>query len=346
MAREAREKTLKAHVGNRTGRGLRPIMTNLNGDNSWLASFPRPAAECDALDKAYYHVVIEPWLVEPGAMITLGEWFSRLDRNCVAVATDGAGVNALVREIEDAAGSPGREEATVDAIVIGHYIGDHANRDTLLTFSPAIPVFTAPIVTKTISGFNHFERVVEMSVFGSGTSWKATHSKLPLPSWLSFISLKLTTFNYGLALAWSHGEDEGADSELKNEAILFFPHGWELNSVRDKQCIEDLLVSEPPLRVLAMMHPLKEGFAWGMRIVSGVRAGLRLWQMAKPAYWLNTADQELLYSGAIMKGVWDARHTLSWGLKMEQLDKGGADVARLDPPNFVDLENGYNYVLE
>ena len=322
-------------------------MTNLNGDNSWLASFPRSATERDALGKAFYHVVIEPWLVEPGIMVTLGEWFSRLDRNCVAAATDGAGVDALVRELEDAAGSPGGKNATVDAIIVGHWIGDHANRDTLLTFNPSIPVFTAPIAAKTISGFNHFERVVEMPIFDTGiSSWKATHLGPPLPSWLSFISLKLAAFSYGLALTRSHEEDEGCDNELKNETILFFPHGWELNSARDKQCIEDFLVSDPPLRIIAMMHPLKEGFTWGMRTVSGVRAGLQLWRMAKPAHWLNTADQELLYTGAMMKGVWDVRHTLSWGLKMEQLDKGGADVARLDTPNFVDLENGYNYVLE
>lgn len=40
----------------------RPLLTVLNGDNSWLMSFPRPPSERTPQDKTFYHIVLDPWL--------------------------------------------------------------------------------------------------------------------------------------------------------------------------------------------------------------------------------------------------------------------------------------------
>ena len=349
MAEEARKRTLRAHLRSQAGNGLRPIMTNLNEDSSWLVSFPHPAAERDTFGKAYYHVVMEPWLTEPGEMVALWKWFGCVQRNCVAAATNGAAVDVLVREIEDITGSPGREKAGVDAIIVGHTNDDHMDRETLITFRPSIPVFTGPGVSKKIAEWNHFEHLVDMATFGSGSSsWRTNHSGSPLPGWLNFISFELNNYNFGLAMVWTHKDDGVSDyDEYKHEAIMYFPHGWNARGDQDRKCIEDFLVSDPPLRTLAIMHPLKDTIVWGMRFGDGVQTGLRLWRMAKPAHWVNTADQELQLSGVFMKGVYNPRHTLAWGLFMERMGKGGSeDISELDRPNFVDLVNGYNYILE
>ena len=334
-----------------TGDHLRPIMTNLNGDSSWLISFPRPTAERDALGKAYYHVALEPWLTEPGEIVLLARWFDHVQRNCVAAATDGAAVDALVREIEYAAGSSNQERAGVDAIIVAHTNEDHMHRETLVTFSPSIPVFTGPGVSQKITEWNYFELVIDMGTFGTGVpSWRENHPGPPLPGWLSFISLELRDQNFGIAMVWTHRDNEGSgDNTLKHESILYFPHSWHAHGEKDRRCVEDFLVSDPPLHTLAIMHPLKEVIVWGITFATGVKAGIQLWRSAKPTHWLNTGDHEILLSGLFMKGVWCIRHTLAWGLYMERLGKGQSGSENengVDKPNFTDLDNGYNYVLE
>ncbi|RYP66176.1 hypothetical protein DL771_007952 [Monosporascus sp. 5C6A] len=334
MPTENRQETLRAHIDN--GRnGLRPVMTSINGDNSWLISFPRPAAERVSVGRSYYHVVLEPWLTEPGDMVLMAPWFSRAQRNCVAAATDGASVDAVVREIEQAAGSTRPAAAGVDAIFVGHTAADHAHRQTLLTFAPSVPVFAVPAAAKTISGWSHFDRVVEIATFDGTFSWRASFPGAPLPGWLSVMSLKTHSLCFGFALVWSLDDEN-------HEAILSFPHGF--RSDRDASVVRGLLDTRPPLRILAMMHPLKESFFWRILLCPGVRNGLQLWRTARPKYWVNTGDMELIHGGLLMWGVNDKRHTLDWALKLEQIEtRGDANLAR---PNFVNIENGACYVLE
>ncbi|RYP77567.1 hypothetical protein DL770_007068 [Monosporascus sp. CRB-9-2] len=334
MPTEDRQKTLRAHIDN--GRnGLRPVMTSINGDNSWLISFPRPVAEHVSAGRSYYHVVLEPWLAEPGYSVFVAPWFSRTHRNCVAAATDGASVDAVVREIEQAAGSTGHAAAGVDAIFICYAGADHGDRQTLLTFAPSVPVFADPAAAKTISGWGHFDRVVDIATFDGTSSWQASHPGAPLPGWLSVMSLKTHFHCFGFALVWSHDDE-------KHEVILSFPHGF--RPEKDTSVVGSLLGASPPLRILAMMHPLKESFVWGTLMSPGVRNGLQLWRMAGPKYWVNTGDMEFIYAGVFMWGVYDKRHTLDWALKLEQNEtRADAHLAR---PGLVNIENGACYVLE
>ena len=101
-----------------------------------------------------------------------------------------------------------------------------------------------------------------MPTFGSGSaSWRARHPGPPLPGWLNSISLEVREINFGLVMAWTHKNDEGSrDDGFKHESILNFPHSWNVHSGQDRRCVEGFLkkkVSDPPLRTLAMMHPLK-----------------------------------------------------------------------------------------
>ncbi|RYP43003.1 hypothetical protein DL768_010145 [Monosporascus sp. mg162] len=42
---------------------------------------------------------------------------------------------------------------------------DHGDRQNLLTFAPSVPVFAVPGAAKTISGWGHFDRVVDIAAF-------------------------------------------------------------------------------------------------------------------------------------------------------------------------------------
>src|SRR5437868_2345411 len=68
---ENRSKILK-ELSNKNPDQLRPILTNLNGDNSWLISLPRPSAGGASNStpnktkaKAYFHILQDAWLSGP-----------------------------------------------------------------------------------------------------------------------------------------------------------------------------------------------------------------------------------------------------------------------------------------
>lgn len=88
---------LQAHFANRNATP-RPILTSLNGDNSWLISFPRPPADrIRHGSKAYFHVVSDAWLTRD---ISVGSsWVINLRHPTAPAIPDGSAVEALVQEI-------------------------------------------------------------------------------------------------------------------------------------------------------------------------------------------------------------------------------------------------------
>jgi hypothetical protein len=87
----------------------RPILTSLNGDNSWLLSFPRPPTDRTATGKAYFHIVHDPWLAGPE--IQYASWLIYLNLAAPAAVSNGEGVEAVVRGIEEKARQAGIVEA-------------------------------------------------------------------------------------------------------------------------------------------------------------------------------------------------------------------------------------------
>ncbi|KAK7714723.1 hypothetical protein SLS63_011614 [Diaporthe eres] len=259
---------LRSYFGSAPEQPLRPILTSLNGDGSWLMSFPLPPAELRQENKVgrkrFYHVAVDPWLRGPATMVS--PWLVFIERTEPAAVSDGAGVGAVVREIEELAAAA-RGEAfdadadaqppLVDAIFIKLHLLDHLHQPTLETFDKRIPVFATPQAAPTIRDWGHFDTVVEtrdymrnngdgsvdrsastapgMPAAGHGSHWKTFHPGKPLPEWLSVFRLA-SDWEVELAtvLVWSHkGHSNHQESGTRNEQhefIINTPHGVDVNT--------------------------------------------------------------------------------------------------------------------
>ncbi|KKY38986.1 hypothetical protein UCDDA912_g01018 [Diaporthe ampelina] len=102
----------------------------------------------------------------------LSPWLVFIERTEPASVSDGAGVDMLVREIEQsAAAAQGEARAgdggaqlqppLLDAIFIRLHILDHLHRPTLETFDKRIPVFATAQAAPTIRAWGIFDTVVE-----------------------------------------------------------------------------------------------------------------------------------------------------------------------------------------
>ncbi|RYP11201.1 hypothetical protein DL765_007854 [Monosporascus sp. GIB2] len=309
---------------------FRPILTNLNGDSSWLMSFPRPIPERIITRRTFFHVAVDPWLVEtPG--IVLASWFSYVRRRAGATILNGAAVNAIVRNIEKAAGSSGHADASVDAICICNNGGDHMHYDTLTTFSPTVPVFVTPGPALFMPRWGHFTTITSIAKFDKASSWQTTHPGDPLPSWLNIMRVNTFKIPFGIAFIWSHG-----DVNLKHETFLYYPHGCKPDT---DEALSYFLESSPRPEILALMHPTKDVYRNESVVTSGVREGIKSWRKTNPKYWIVTHNGHVEYRGLATWGMRDQFRTLEWGLDM--LEKGEGHVpfstSRL---NLVEVRNG------
>ncbi|EWG49316.1 hypothetical protein FVEG_08882 [Fusarium verticillioides 7600] len=122
---ESPQETVTKHLSD-PSKPLRPILTSLNGDNSWLMSFPRPEAERAATGRVFYHLAFEPWL--NGAAHVGHPWFvhlARVEKEGISTFED---LENLIREIEEAASAhlPANAQAQestrqLDAILLGFF---------------------------------------------------------------------------------------------------------------------------------------------------------------------------------------------------------------------------------
>lgn len=165
--------SVKAHLAGHNAK-KRPLLTLLNGDNSWLMSFPRPPAERTLQDKAFYHVVLDPWLT--GDIVIGAPWLVSAQNPARGSIKDGTAVEDLVREIEAAANIPSsnnmnmtrgtsrirRSGSPIDAILLTSDFRDHTHKPTLLTFSSNIPVFATAAPAKVVRGWKYFASITEI----------------------------------------------------------------------------------------------------------------------------------------------------------------------------------------
>lgn len=325
---------------------LRPILTSINGDTTWLISFPRPRDDKQP-HKQYYHVLTDPWLKGDASM--LSSWFVHIKRSVAEAAADGTGVEEIVKGIEAAAISGEQNveasprEALLDAVLVNFHYLDHMHQPTLLTFDRSIPVFAAKEAYQTIRSWGHFEHVFLQQDFDPDMDggWQSIHPGSPLPEWLTVFRLKgHAELNFATVIVWSH-EDGAEVNQQKHEAILMSPHGIKV----DRPNLQTLFseASEPPLSSLAMLAALKDSFALGMRTTLGVAGSLAVERHIKPKYWVPMSDSRLTYSGLLMWLVWtnDVFRTLEDGLK-EEATAGKGESRR---PNLVDIESGDHLIL-
>lgn len=339
----ASQPSLKSSLDKQSA-GSRPILTSINGDATWLLSFPLPPNERQP-HKQFYHVLTDPWL--KGAASLLSSWFIHISRTAPTVAADGAGVDEIVREIEAAASRELSEEATpgqaaLDAIFVNFHYLDHMHQPTLLTFDRKIPVFAVQEAYTTICSWCHFEHVSLQQDFEPDMDggWQSAHPAGLLPKWLTVFRLRGDKeLNFATVAVWSH-EDGGQPGQQKHESILMSPHGIKV----DRPNLQALFskASEPPLSSLAMLAALKDSFAFGMRTTLGVAGSLAVERYIEPKYWVRMGDSHLAYRGLVMWLGWtnDIFRTLDDGLKEEAA--AGKGVSRR--PNFVDVDSG-GYVI-
>jgi hypothetical protein len=317
---------------------LRPILTSVNGDNSWLISFPRPAAERETAGKAYFHAVHDPWL--KGSATLISTWLVNIDLAAPASVTDGEGVEAVVREIESAAtGSPCTAPSPlVDVIFVNLDNIDHLHRPTLSTFDASIPVFAAPDASIALQEWGYFDTVVtNKEIQPDDGNWKTLHPGAPLPEWLTIFHMKgHHTLNFATAMIWSPDPNT-------HEALLYSPHGIATSEPSVRTLLHR---ATPAIKVLAIMHGLKESRTWGWLNTFGVQYGLPLYREAQAKYWVLTHNMPLRYSGIVMKGVTEIRRTLEWGLGWEKEEVEAAGRLEREEVNFVEVENGGFAVLE
>jgi hypothetical protein len=328
----------RAHLGSK--QDLRPIFTSLNGDNSWLLSFPRPEAERESSSKAYFHIVHDPWLNGPD--VQYSSWLIHLSLSSTPAVINGAGVEDLIFEIESAAAEAGivpdsqtrstEGHSPIDAILINFHYGDHLHVPTLLTFSSSIPVFTttdgAPIIEK----LNHFNTIATYTDLPA--SFLGTWNSLPrpplLPSYITLFRIQgHHELNFLTALLWS-------PTPSTYEVVLYSPHGLHTATPALQSFLHH---AEPEFETLALLHGLKESWTLNWQTTFGAKSGLELFRQSRARYWVSTHNDQLGYGGLVWWLVKDIFRTVEWALGQEKGDERGKDV------QVEEVKNGECFVL-
>jgi hypothetical protein len=330
-AATSRTQVLKSHFAQPEAI-LRPVITYINGDVAWLVSFPRPTSAKSANGRVYYHATTDPWFGQPARVLTSLLLEMKLGQDPGLPSR--AALDAAIVEIELAAGNslvPTNADPAVDAIFVTG-MAEHCHKESLLQFSTSTPVFAVAAAASSIASWGHFKIVVTMSSCDpSKTPWKEGHPGSPLPAWLTAFPPAVTRLNnFGLALITSASHSE-------NELILMAPHGISANEAS----IKGLATS---VKMLALVAPLKDGYAFGVQTVLGVKDGLAIGQTAGTQYYVRSGDfVSLKYRGFIGWFVSDVPRDLQWGL--DELRKELGPGKAIEQPTMVEVENGESYVF-
>ncbi|KAG6296559.1 hypothetical protein E4U09_001717 [Claviceps aff. purpurea] len=328
---------------------LRPLMVSLNGHNSWLLSFPRPWADQKQSGRAYYHVVLDPWLVGPTEL--LGSWFIHIDLPSSPALPTAAAVETAARQIEDLASEHVLKRrmsnevfnpsSYIDAILLSFHYYDHVHEATLRDFNVRVPVIATRQAANIVKPWNHFRNVAVVHDFGPETTcWRTSesHAGSVLPSWLSILRLPgHREMNFSMAIVWTHDDEHGREV---HETILTSPNG----TLLDQGPLRAFLDAEPKTRKLAMLHGLKESHVGGKQASFGATGGLKLYRMlGEVHYWVVSNNSLLNYTGKFMRlsRTADTPRTLEWALDQEVSEK----IVR-ERPSAYKVANGGCLILD
>ncbi|TQN66750.1 hypothetical protein CSHISOI_08701 [Colletotrichum shisoi] len=325
----------------------RPILTYVNGDNTWLISIPRPTDGASDGGKAFYHILLDPWL--GGHSDSFSRWVLRMRLKQDAALGSVGAVEDWIRDTETACGggAGGAEERWwLDAVLITHLNPDHLHAPTLRTFDPSISVFAVSDAAAAVSALKHFDSVAVVPDFVRGETWPATPG---MPAWLSVFRLQdekgaypyiyhamiIGTSSSSSSSAAAAAAADGGKDEGKDEVILYTPHGVE------PEMVEAAMGAKPEASVVAMMHPLNE---CGVGIVSkGVANGLKIERQNGVRHWVNTHDDKIQYTGILGYFMQYGRKTLEQGLEEEE--EAREEDGEQRRPNYVVVGNGGSYIL-
>lgn len=327
---------------------LRPILTSLNGDNSWLISFPRPTEDRARTGKSYFHIVHDPWLVGPAAMSP--SWIVNLTLGAPAKAQSGMDVERMARNVELAArkGDDPAEskdesgERCIDAILINFHYLDHLHPPTLRTFDPDIPVVASLQAAPEVRKMAHFTKVATFRDLPPGHSdWKSLHPGDVLPPYLTVFRCtghhELNFLNAIICTSTSPNTDD----EI-HEAILYSPHAVRITETTVQTLLNQ---STPHISTVALLMGLKESFAFGMKNTFGVEYGLQMYRQSGARYWVTTHNSKLKYGGIVSYFIKDVFRTLEWGLGKEKGGDGKGEDEERQEVKVCEVENGDSVVL-
>ncbi|KAL8366856.1 hypothetical protein RB595_008691 [Gaeumannomyces hyphopodioides] len=354
---EKRRAALEAHFTANPDTTSKPIITSLNGENSWLYSIPAPRDEKARGAKHYFHIAVDPWLV--GDLTLISGWFMTIPQLWQPAARGGAAVEVIAREIDALAASAagdadtthdGQERSPLGAIVLTMELSDHANEPTLRTFDPVIPVVACGANTHAmVKGWNHFRTVVAAPEvnspdgLGADNGWPQLETSPPgaLPSWLSVLRLAGAWICSGSMVAWRTSAAEGAVPW--RDSILNFPHGFSPREPAVEALVRAASSPKGGVSVAAMLHPLKETYQLWVRHTEGVEAGLALERALRPRVWVRAHDGALRYFGFYPRATMlrDYFRSLESGLEAEAAREGKPGRR----PNFTDVGNGEALVV-
>ncbi|OAA41344.1 hypothetical protein NOR_05422 [Metarhizium rileyi] len=332
---------------------LRPLLVSLNGHNSWLMSFPRPQADQQQSGRAYFHIVLEPWLVGPADLVA--SWFIHIDLPSSPAFPTAHAVEAVARHIEELASKHvlNRRMSNevfnpaghIDAILLGFHYYSHVHEATLREFHGNVPVVATPQAARIIKPWNHFSTIdIIHNLDHAAASWRAPHLHPgpSLPPWLTVLHLPgHREMNFCTAIVWTHTQQDGDATVEVHETILTSPYGI----LPNQGSLQAFLVSEPQTRKLALLHGTKESHIGGKQTSLGVKSGLALYRhLGGVKYWLLAHDLPLTYSGIFMRlsRTADTPRTLEWALDQERSKKS---VPKKQPDVFR-VPNGSCLVLE
>ncbi|KAG5973636.1 hypothetical protein E4U58_004680 [Claviceps cyperi] len=324
-------------------------MVSLNGHNSWLLSFPRPWADQKQSGRAYYHIVLDPWLVGPTEL--LGSWFIHIDLPSSPALPTAAAVETAARQIEDLASEHVLKRrmsnevfnpsSYIDVILLSFHYYDHVHEATLRDFSVRVPVIATRQAANIVKPWNHFRTVATVHDFGPETTcWRTSesHAGSVLPAWLSILRLPgHREMNFSLAIVWTHENEHGREV---HETILTSPNG----TLLDQGPLRAFLDAKPKTRKLAMLHGLKESHVGGKQASFGATGGLKLYRMlGEVHYWVVSNDSLLNYTGKFMRlsRTADTPRTLEWALDQEVSEK----IVR-ERPSVYKVANGGCLILD
>jgi len=325
--------------------GLRPILTHLNADTTWLISLPYPSPAEGG--RPFYHILLDPWLSGPQSDVAA--FFSRqwhLEPPAVQNLQD---LEDIIWQIDSGHSEadvsidgqrPDKEgrSGSVDLIAISHEFTDHMHQGTLLSLPTSIPVIASTKAATIIRSWKHFVQVLDLPVFNG--NWQESCIE-PLPSWvgLSRIQEGGGKAYGGLELHYHSGilvVFSGSQGMEIAEALLYTPHGLTASTG------QPILDAMPRIHVLALLHGLSDISLPKAQLNMGAHNGLKVFRALKARYWIGTHD-EVKKGGGIVS--WFLRRkpiTLKNALDLEGSD--GKEL--LKEVAFVDVKNGERLILQ
>ncbi|KAG8711900.1 hypothetical protein FRC09_020349 [Ceratobasidium sp. 395] len=284
-----------------------PVVKHLNGDTSWLISFPVSTQD---REDGLFNIIIDPWLTGP--QTDYYSWFSRQSHV----------IKACVDHISEL-------NTRIDAVVLSHEWSDHTHRATLLEIDAKTPVYATKNAADLVRSWDHFSTVHTIEDLKPGAHWSTTHFP-GLPSCLGISRISSTSFEivsyYHVAICLAYASPDVTQENVdksKASAVLYSPHGVHAPSL-DR-------LPESGLEVLALMHGLHQvwnpPFLGGMLNLGGLNA-VRSIRATKARYWIGTHDEVKKGSGLVSyllrRKVWTVEEALEEEEKKERGKGAGA----------------------